>query len=137
MKKAPPACVQGNYHPVHLLHMWWAIVNQHPGMHHHVWMDVARTVLTLFFIRFLFPANLPIVEGVGLLESRSVPGVLELRFIQLDGLKTETTGCGAFVGAWSRPCKVQACWETMLVSWYVTNFGLQETKTDACLVGRA
>lgn len=84
-------------------------------------MDVARTVLTLFFIRFLFPANLPIVEGVGLLESRSVPGVLELRFIQLDDLKTEKTGCGAFVGAWSRPFKVQASWETILVSWYVTN----------------
>jgi hypothetical protein len=79
---------------------------------------------TFFFIRFLFPANLPIVEGeegVGLLESRSVPGVLELRLIQLDSLKTGKTGCGAFVGAWNRAFKVQACWETILVSWYVTD----------------
>lgn len=128
MKEAPPACVQGNDNPVHILHMWWAIVNQHPGMHHHGWMLQGQVLTLLFSLDSCSPANLPIVEGVGLLESRSVPGVLELRFIQLDDLKTVKTGCGAFVGAWSRPFKVQACWETILVSWDVTNLACRKPR---------
>jgi hypothetical protein len=49
-----------------------------------------------FFIGFSFPLpNLPIVEG-----SKSVPRVLKLGFIQLDGIKMDEPG-GAFVGAGS------------------------------------
>lgn len=74
-----------------------ARVNQHPQTHHHEWTVHRQDAF--FSLGSCSPGNLPIDDS-----SKSVPRVLKLGFIQLDGLKTQKWGWYV-CGCWVTPAK--------------------------------